>query len=60
MVSRFDAILVTTHVEHMRDVPCRGTIGVARWEGELDPILGQDSTDLVGHGGEQDDEEGRD
>lgn len=37
----FDAIFLASHVEHMRHVSCRRTVGIARREGELDPIVGE-------------------
>ena len=54
-----DAVLATAHVEHVRDVLCRGAVGVARREGELDAVVGQYRVDRVGHGLYQGDEEGR-
>ena len=55
----FDAILITTHVEHMRHVPGRRTIGVTRREGELDAVVGEHGVDPVRHRRDQGDEECR-
>ncbi|MDB5578151.1 MAG: hypothetical protein JWR80_3327 [Bradyrhizobium sp.] len=53
-----DAVLVAAHVEHVRHVPRCGTIGVARREGELDAVIGQDGVNLVRHRSDQGDQEG--
>ena len=55
----FDAILLAAHIEHMCRVSCRRTVGVARREGELDSVVGEDRVDLVGHSRDQSLEEGR-
>ena len=34
-----DAVFLATHVEHVRDVACRRSIGVALWEGELNAVV---------------------
>src|SRR5215210_300783 len=53
-----DAVFTAAHVEHMRHVASRRAIRVARWKGELDAVVGEDSVDLVGHGLDQGREEG--
>ena len=45
--------------KHVRHVTRRRTIGVSRREGELDAIVGENGVDLVWHGRDQGDEEGR-
>ena len=55
----FDAIFPAAHIEHMRRAPCRRAVRVARWEGELDPIVGENCVDLVGDSRDQSFEEGR-
>jgi hypothetical protein len=52
-----DAVLATSHVEHMRHIARGGAIGVAWREAELDAVVRQDRMDLVGHGGDQRDQE---
>jgi len=54
-----DPILAAAHVEHVGHVGCRGTIGVARREGELDAVVGQYRVDFLGHSLDQGDQEGR-
>lgn len=53
-----DAILTTTHIEHVRDVAGGGAIGVAWREGKLDAVVGQHGVGLVGYGFDQGDQEG--
>ena len=53
----FDPVLTTAHVEYVRHVGGRGTIGVARRKGELDAVIRQNSVDRVGHSGDQRDKE---
>ena len=55
----FDADLAAAHVEHMRDPGCGRTVGVARREGELDSVIGQNRVDLVRNRLDQSHEEGR-
>lgn len=65
-----DSVLPAAHLEHVRDVS-RWTIGVGRWEGELDAprhrartdgtfngSISENGMDAVGHGIDQDHEEG--
>jgi len=54
----FDAILATTHVEHVGHVALRWSVGVARWERELDAVVGQNGMDPIGHRLNQGHEEG--
>jgi RHS repeat-associated protein len=54
-----DAVLLAAHVEHVRDEGCGRAFSVARREGELDPVVGEDSVDPVGNCLDQCDEEGR-
>ncbi len=44
----FDPILLAESIEHMSHVSCRRAICVARWESELDSIVGENRVDLVG------------
>ena len=54
-----DAVFPAAHVEHVRD-PGRGrAVGIARREGELDAVVGQNRVDLVGNRLDQGDEKGR-
>ena len=55
----FDAIFPAAHIEHMRHVSCRRAVRIARWEGELDPIVGKNRVDLIGDSRDQSLEEGR-
>lgn len=55
----FDAIFPAAHIEHMDRVSCRRAVRVARREGELDPIVGENRVDLVGDRRDQSSEEGR-
>jgi hypothetical protein len=41
----FDAVLPAAHVEHVRHVLGGWPIGVARLEGELDPVVSEDRVD---------------
>lgn len=54
-----DAIFPAAHIEHMDRVSCRRAVRVARREGELDPIVGENRMDLVGDSRDQSFEEGR-
>ena len=54
-----DAVLSTTHVEHMDYVGRRWPAGIAWWESELNAVVGQDDLDFVGYGGNQRLQEGR-
>lgn len=54
-----DAILPAPHIEHVRHVACRWSIGVAGWKGELDAVVGQNGVDFVGNGLDQGGKEGR-
>lgn len=54
-----DPVLPAAHVEHMRGVSCCRAVRIARWEGELDPIVGENRVDLVGDGRNKGFEEGR-
>jgi hypothetical protein len=49
----FDAILVAAHTEHMCHVSCRQAVRVARWESELDSIVGENGVDPVGDSGDE-------
>ncbi len=53
-----DPVLSAAHVEHVRYVASCRAIRVARREGELDAVVGEDGVDLVGHGLDQGREEG--
>ena len=53
-----DAILVASHVEHVGDVSRCWPIGVTWRIPELDAIIGEHGMDRVGHGFDQDEEEG--
>jgi hypothetical protein len=53
-----DAILPTAHIEHVCDVSSRGPIGVARWKGELDAVVGKNGMDPIGYSLDQGHEEG--
>src|SRR5665213_1371517 len=57
--SMFDSIFPAAHIKHMRHVSCCRTVCVARWESELDPIVGENRVDLVGDSRDQSFEEGR-
>ena len=46
-------------VEHVRHVSCRRAVRVARREGELDAVVGENGVDFVGNGRDQGFEEGR-
>ncbi len=46
----FNAIFATPHIEHVGHVSSGWSIGIAWREGELDPVIGQNDVDLVGHG----------
>ena len=45
-----DAVLLAAHVEHVGDILRGWPVGVARREGKLDAVVGEDRVDLVGHG----------
>jgi hypothetical protein len=53
----FDPVLLAAHVEHMRRISCRRAVRIARWEGELDPIVGENRVNLLGDSREQSFEE---
>ena len=55
----FDPVFLASHIEHMRHVSCRRAVRIARWEGELDPIVGKNRVDLIGDSRDQSLEEGR-
>jgi hypothetical protein len=55
----FDTILLAAHIEHMCHVSCRRTVRIARREGELDPIVGENRVNLIGDSRDQSFEEGR-
>ena len=55
----FDPVLPAAHVEHVRHVSCCRAVRVARREGELDPVAGENRVDLVGDSRDQSFEEGR-
>ena len=46
----FDAMLAAADFEHVRHEPSGRAVGVARWQAELDAVVGQDGVDLVRHG----------
>lgn len=52
-----DAVLAAAHAEHMLHVAGSRTTGIARQKSELDPIVGENSMDLVGDGRDQGHEE---
>ena len=54
----FDAVLPAAHPEHVGHVSGCRAVGVTGRQAELDAIVGQDCMDLVGHGGDEGDEEG--
>ena len=54
-----DPVLATAHVEHVRHVSGRGTVGVTRREGELDAIVGENGVDFVGNGSYERDQKRR-
>lgn len=54
-----DPILAAAHVEHVGHVGRGGAISVARWEGELDAVIGQHRMDLVGYDLDHGDQESR-
>ena len=55
----FDPVVLAAHVEHMGRISCRRAVRIARWEGELDPIVGENRVNLVGDGRDQSFKEGR-
>ena len=54
-----DAVLPATHIEHMRHVSRRRSVDIARREGELNAVVGENCVDLVGDSRNQSFEEGR-
>jgi len=52
-----DAVLAAAHVEHMRHLAGSRATGIARRKSELDPIVGENSMDLVGDSCDQGHEE---
>ncbi len=44
-----DAVLATTHIEHVCHVARCRSVGVARRERELDAVVGQNGMDPIGH-----------
>ena len=48
-----DAVFLAAHVEHVGHVSCGWSIGVARREGELDAVVGENRVDYVWNGFDQ-------
>ena len=53
-----DAIFPAPHSEHVSNETSSRTFGVARWETELDAVVGENRVDLVGNRRDERDEEG--
>ena len=54
-----DIIFAAAHIEHVGEIGCGRAIPVARRQGELDAIVGQDRVDFVRYGCDERFQEGR-